>query len=166
MLRTRARSLNSAVRLEDRLLPMNIDPIVVEQTFSAPIAVVWKAITDRDQMRRWFFEPMTDFKPEVGFEAAFDVECEGQNYPHRWKVTEVVADRRIVYDWRYEGYSGDSSVMWELSETPDGTKLKLTHKVREAFPQDNPIFSRESGVAGWTYLVQESLKDFLEQQDS
>ncbi|MBM4160424.1 MAG: SRPBCC domain-containing protein [Ignavibacteria bacterium] len=143
-------------------MPKNTDPIVVEQTFNAPIAVVWKAITDKDQMRQWFFEPMTDFRPEVGFETQFDVQCEGQSYQHQWKVTEVVPERRIEYDWRYGGYPGDSSVMWELSETLDGTKLKLTHKGHETFPQGNRIFSRESGVTGWTYFVQESLKAFLE----
>jgi len=30
---------------------MNTDPIVVEHTYNAPIAVVWKAISDKDQMR-------------------------------------------------------------------------------------------------------------------
>ena len=145
---------------------MIVGPIVVEQTYNAPIAVVWKAITDKDQMRQWFFEPMTDFEPEVGFETEFEVQCEGQNFPHQWKVTEVVPERRIVYEWRYGGYPGDSSVTWELSETRDGTKLKLTHKGHETFSQDNPIFSRESGEAGWGYLLHESLKAFLERQQS
>ena len=45
-------------------------------------------------MRRWFFEPMTEFEPKVGFETQFDVQCEGQNYPHQWKVTEIVPERR------------------------------------------------------------------------
>lgn len=145
---------------------MSSEPIVVEETFHAPIADVWQAITDKDQMRQWFFEPMTDFQSEVGFETQFDVEVEGQNYPHQWRVTEVVPERRIVYDWRYGGYPGESSVTWELLETSGGTKLKLTHKGQETFPQDNPIFSREAGVAGWTYFIQERLKAFLERQDS
>jgi len=145
-------------------MDMNADPIVVEQTYHAPVAEVWRAITDKDQMRQWFFEPMTDFEPEVGFETQFDVKCEGQNFPHQWKVTEVVPETRIAYDWRYGGYPGDSSVTWELSQTPDGTKLKLTHWGHETFPQDNPVFSREGCEAGWCYLLHESLKAFLERQ--
>ena len=141
---------------------MNTDPIDVSETFNMPIAVVWKAITDQDQMCQWFFESMTDFEPEVGFETLFNVESEGRNYPHQWKVTEVVPQRRIAYDWRYEGYAGNSSVTWELSATPGGTKLKLTHQGHETFPRDNPIFSRESGEAGWDYFLRESLKAFLE----
>lgn len=141
---------------------MNTSPIVVEQTFNVPASVLWKAITDKDEMRQWFFEQMTDFQPEVGFETQFDVSCEGQVFRHEWKLTEVVPERKIVYDWRYGGYPGSSSVIWELSETADGTKLTLTHQVHEAFPQDNPLFSPESCRAGWAYLIQESLKAFLE----
>ena len=142
------------------------EPIVVEQIFNAPISVVWKAITDTDQMRRWFFETMTNFEPAVGFQTQFNVRVEDQDYPHQWKVTDVVPEKRIVYDWRYGGYPGDSSVTWELSETPHGTKLTLTHKGIETFPQDDPMFSRESGHAGWGYFLHESLKAFLERQDS
>ena len=41
---------------------MNTDSIVVEQTYNVPIAVVWKAITDKDQMRQWYFEPFDSKK--------------------------------------------------------------------------------------------------------
>ena len=142
------------------------EQIVVEQIFNAPISVVWKAITDTDHMRRWFFETMTNFEPAVGFQTQFNVRVEDQDYPHHWKVTDVVPEKRIVYDWRYGGYPGNSSVTWELSETPNGTKLTLTHKGIETFPQDDPMFSRESGQAGWGYFLHESLKAFLERQDS
>ena len=147
-------------------MDMNADPIVVEQTFSARIAVVWKAITDKDHMRQWFFETIADFEPEVGFRTQFTVRSADRDYPHQWQVTDVVSERRITYDWRYGGIPGNSSVTWELSETPGGTKLKLTHTILESFPQDDPVFSRESGQAGWDYFLHESLKAFLERQDS
>ena len=145
---------------------MNTDPIIVEQTYNVPLGVVWKAITDKQQMPQWFFNTMSDFKPEVGFETQFDVECEGRTFPHQWKVTEVVPETRIVYDWRYEGFPGESSVTWELSETPDGTKLTLSHRGQETFAGDDPMFTREAGEAGWRYFLHESLKGFLERQDS
>ncbi len=142
----------------------NSDPIVAEQTFDAAIAAVWQAITDPDRMRRWFFDPITDFEPRVGFETEFTVRFEDRDYLHQWKVTEVVQERRLVYDWRYGGFPGRSSVRWELSETPAGTKLRLTHEGHETFPEDDPAFSREQGQAGWDYLVGKSLKAFLERQ--
>ena len=31
-------------------------PIIIEQAFDAPISAVWAAITDKNQMKQWFFE--------------------------------------------------------------------------------------------------------------
>ena len=137
-------------------------PIVVEQTYSASLDVVWSAITDSDHMRQWFFEEMQDLAAEPGFETEFSVECEGRHYVHLWKVTEVVAERRIGYDWCYGGCPGSSTVLWELSEQPSGTQLKLTHVGHESFPQDDPAFSRESCQGGWGYFLHDRLKAFLE----
>ena len=144
----------------------NEDPIVLEQSYSAPRDVVWKAITDKDQMCEWYFETMSDFRPEVGFETEFSVRCEDQDYVHKWKVTEVIPGSKIAYAWRYEGYPGNSTVTWELEDSPEGTKLKLAHQAVEPFPQDNPIFSRESGQQGWEYLLGERLVDFLSPRSS
>lgn len=142
---------------------MNSQPIVVEQVFPVPASVVWKAITDPDQMRQWFFQAMTEFRPEVGFETRFDVEIDGQIFPHEWKLTEVVPKSRLACQWRYGGFPGDSTVIWELHESDGQTTLTLTHTGQESFPQDIPAFRRESCVAGWRYFLQQSLKDFLEQ---
>lgn len=141
---------------------MNSDPIVVEQTYAVPPALVWKAITEPDQMRQWFFETMTDFQPEVGFETKFDVENEGVVYPHHWIVKEVVAEKRLAYSFRFGGIQGDSTVTWVLAETENGTKLTVTHEVHEPFPKDDPIFSRESALEGWEYLLPSSLLYHLE----
>ena len=141
---------------------MNEAPIVVEQEYGAPPEVVWQAITDPQQMCQWFFEPIAEFDATVGFSTRFVVQCEGDDYPHLWDVTEVAAPRRLAYRWRYEGIAGDSFVTWEIDETPNGTKLTLTHTGHETFPRDDPAFSRELGVAGWTHFLQTSLKAFLE----
>ena len=61
--------------------------IVIERTFDAPVTRVWKALTDVDQMRQWYFD-LKEFKPEVGFEFEFAVEHEGMNYHHLCKVTK------------------------------------------------------------------------------
>ena len=140
---------------------MNNEPIVVEAVYDATPETVWKAITHLPEMRQWFFPEIKDFQPEVGFETRFDVQCEGEVYPHLWKVAKVKRPTEIVYDWRYGGFPGTSTVTWDLQKTDDGTTLKLTHRIIEPFPKDNPIFSRESGLAGWTYFIQNSLKNFL-----
>jgi len=141
---------------------MEAEPIVVEQTFKAPVETVWKAIAEKDQMRQWFFDAIPEFEPVEGFETQFNVRAENVDYLHLWTVKEVVPRKRIVYEWRYGGVPGNSTVTWELSETPEGTKLKLTHEGIETFPQDNPVFSRESAQKGWDYFIRESLKKYLE----
>ena len=40
---------------------MNDGAFVIERTFNAPVAAVWKAITDKDEMKKWYFD-LTDFR--------------------------------------------------------------------------------------------------------
>jgi uncharacterized protein YndB with AHSA1/START domain len=140
----------------------NDDPIIIEQTFNRPIDTVWRSITEIDQMRQWYFENIPSFKPEVGFETQFNVQSQHRNFLHIWKVTEVVPLKKISYNWKYEGYPGDSFVVFELFKQNNLTKLRLTHQVQESFPEDIPEFSRESGLEGWTFFIRKSLKEFLE----
>ena len=51
----------------------NSAPIVKEVLLDATPAKVWKALTDKDKMRQWYFD-LKEFKPEVGFEFSFVVE--------------------------------------------------------------------------------------------
>ena len=138
------------------------EPIIVEQTFDASIDAVWNALTEADQMRQWFFDKIPSFEPEVGFETQFNIQIEERNFRHLWKVTEVVPLQKIKYNWKYEDHPGDSYVVFELFEQDSHTtKLRLTHEVHEDFPDDIPEFERESGVQGWTYFIEQSLKEFL-----
>ncbi|MCK5088236.1 MAG: SRPBCC domain-containing protein [Melioribacteraceae bacterium] len=138
------------------------EPIIVEQTFNTSINNVWNAITKVDQMRKWFFENIESFKPEVGFATQFSVQSQNRSFLHIWKLTEVVPLKKIIYNWKYGGYSGDSFVMFELFEQQNRTKLRLTHEGIESFPKNIPEFSRESCTVGWNYFIRNSLKKFLE----
>ncbi|UCH82786.1 MAG: SRPBCC domain-containing protein [Candidatus Latescibacterota bacterium] len=136
-------------------------PIIVEQAFDASIDDVWRAITDIDVMRQWYFENIPSFEPEVGFKTQFNVHSGGRDFMHMWEVTAVDPGRMITYNWRYPDYPGDSFVVWELSEQDNITTLKLTVDVREDFPEDIPEFKRESCVEGWSYFIRGCLKEFL-----
>lgn len=141
---------------------MQKEPIIVEQTYNASVERVWKAITDSNQMKKWFFENIDSFKAEIGFETQFNVQSNNKNYLHFWKVTEVQTLKKIIYNWKYGGYSGNSYVIWELSPENNLTKLKLTHEGQETFPQDNPDFKRENCIEGWKFFICQQLKEFLE----
>jgi uncharacterized protein YndB with AHSA1/START domain len=134
--------------------------VVIERTFNAPVARVWKALTDVEEMRRWYFD-LKEFKPEVGFEFEFVVEHEGMTYHHLCRVTEVVPQKKIAYTWRYKGEVGNSLVTVELFPEGDKTRLKLTHEGLETFPK-TPAYARKNFEAGWTAIIGSELKQFLE----
>ena len=50
--------------------------LVVERTFDAPVALVWKALTDKDDIRQWSFD-IPRFAAKVGHEFEFYGESEG-----------------------------------------------------------------------------------------
>jgi uncharacterized protein YndB with AHSA1/START domain len=137
------------------------EPIVVEQTFNSSIESVWYAITEIGQMRKWYFENIPAFKPEIGFETQFNVQSNERNFLHKWKVTEVQPLRMIKYSWEFKEYPGKSTATFELLRQDNLTKLKLTVDVLEDFPENIPEFKRESCIAGWEYFINNRLKDYL-----
>jgi uncharacterized protein YndB with AHSA1/START domain len=139
-----------------------IDAVVLERTFNAPVARVWKALTDVDQMREWYFD-LKEFKPEIGFEFGFVVEHEGNIYDHRCRITEVIPQKKIAYTWRYHGHEGDSLVTFELFPEGEETRLKLTHEGLDTFPK-TAAFARENFEKGWTQLIGSELKQFVEKK--
>lgn len=136
-----------------------VEPFVIERTFNAPAALVWRALTNKEDMARWYFD-LPGFKAEAGCEFEFVVQHEGNTYHHLCKVTEVIPQTKISYTWRYKGYEGDSLVTFELFDEGGKTKLKLTHSGLETFPK-LPQFARKNFVGGWTHLVGTSLPNFL-----
>jgi uncharacterized protein YndB with AHSA1/START domain len=112
-------------------------------------------------MPKWFFGSINDFEPKVVFSTTFNVSSGGKNYLHVWRVMEAVPNRRLTLEWRYGGIPGASFVTFELTPSGEGTHLKLTHRGLDAFPQDDPALTRESGVNGWNYFICQQLKTFL-----
>lgn len=139
---------------------MNTQPFVIERTYDAPVEKVWQALTDKDQMKQWYFD-LKEFKPEVGFEFEFEGGTEEKSYTHLCKITEVIVGKKLTYSWRYKDYEGNSFVSFELFPEGDKTRLKLTHEGLETFPA-HPDFRKESFAAGWTDIIGRSLPEFLQ----
>ncbi|MEO6547510.1 MAG: SRPBCC domain-containing protein [Ferruginibacter sp.] len=136
--------------------------IMLERKFNAPIAKVWNAITDKNEMKNWYFD-LEDFKAEPGFKFQFTGgPSPDKQYVHLCEVTEVIPGQKLTYSWRYEGYAGNSFVTFELVEQGLTTLLKLTHEGLETFPANNPDFMRKNFEEGWDQIVNVSLKGYLE----
>ena len=139
------------------------EPFIIERTYDAPLELVWRAISTREDIERWFFD-FKGFKPQPGVAFEFDVEHDGHTFRHRCIVKEVVPQKKIAYSWRYDGYEGDSLVTFELFADGKKTKVKVTHTGLETFPQ-LPQFARKNFERGWTQLIGASLKDVVENID-
>jgi len=137
-------------------------PIIISDTYAASADRVWRAISDLNQMRQWYFEMLPDFQAVTGFETDFLITNEGRQFHHHWRVTDVVPGERLTYEWVVDGYPGRSVTIWDLKAGEGTTTLTLTCNILEDFPGDIPEFKRESGFAGWTFFIKEQLKDFLE----
>ena len=141
---------------------MSSNPIIVEQIYKVPVEKVWHAITNRDAMRKWYFE-FQEFKAEVGFEFRFwGGPAEDRQYLHICEITEVVPNQKLSYSWRYDGYPGITIVSFELLSEGEDTLVKLSHTGLETFPAENADFAPENFVEGWNWIIGKSLKEFLE----
>jgi uncharacterized protein YndB with AHSA1/START domain len=142
---------------------METKPLIVERTYNAPIQKVWRAITDKDQMKEWYFE-LEEFKAEKGFKFQFTGGDENVQYLHECEVLFVDPPHKLSYSWRYPEYNGYSVVTWELFEEGEQkTRLRLSHEGLDSFPKNNPNFAITSFTEGWNSILGDSLKNYVEE---
>lgn len=139
--------------------------IVLERVFNVPAKRVWKALTDSNELKNWYFN-LQGFKAEVGYQFQFTGgHDKGVQYSHLCEITEVILNQKLSYSWRYEGYAGVSLVTFELIEQGNKTLLKLTHSGIDSFPNNNPDFALHNFEEGWNQIINNSLKKYLEQDN-
>jgi len=140
---------------------MESTPFIIERTYDAPIEKVWKAITNKDDMKQWYFD-LAEFRAEPGFRFTFAGKTrEGQTKIHLCEVTQVIPGLKLAYTWRYETHPGSSEVTFELFPEGSGTRLVLTHTGLESFAALGNSFAKESFAGGWTQLIGTNLPEFL-----
>lgn len=137
-------------------------PIIVTQEFNRSKEEVWQAITDLDQMVKWYFDNIPAFEPTAGFKTDFLVQSEGRTFHHLWEILEVVPNQLIKYSWRYKEYPGEGVVTFRLEDAGDNkTLLTIINEGLDSFPSDIPEFKPESCRAGWEYFIQGNLREYL-----
>lgn len=134
--------------------------VLIEELFDAPASRVWNALTDKDEMKVWYFD-LENFIPEKGFQFSFKGgPSPEKQYTHLCEITEVVHQQRLVYSWRYDGYPGISHVSFELHMRGEKTLLRLKHSGLDSFG-DNPDFAVRNFAEGWDDIIHRSLKAYL-----
>lgn len=142
---------------------MTTEPISISQTYNAPASKVWQALTDRDQMKKWYFD-LPEFKPDVGFKFQFYGEGKnGEKYLHHCRITEVITGKKLAHTWEYEGKAGTTLVTFELFRDGNLTKIQLTHEGIETLAGNGPDFAKENFEEGWSMILGKNLKAFVEQ---
>ena len=140
--------------------------IILEKIYKAPIALVWKAITEEEHMRNWYFDFHNSFQLTVGshFEW-YGGDPKGKQWLHRGEMLEIVPNKKLVHSWTYPGYSGKAIAYWELSEVDTNTtKLNFRFEFAEPFDANEPELVRGNFVMGWNELILNSLEQYLNKQ--
>jgi uncharacterized protein YndB with AHSA1/START domain len=134
----------------------------IERVFHANRKDVWRALTEKDLMKQWYFD-LPEFKAEIGFVFQFTGGEEGGvQYLHSCEITEVVPEQKLTHTWSYVGYGGISYLTFELFDAGADTLLKLTHSGIETFPANIKDFAFYNFENGWNHIIITSLKEFLE----
>ncbi len=141
----------------------NKEPIVKEVTIDASPSQVWKALTEPQQIVKWFM-PADDFVPQVGKTFHMRGKKDGVDYPHTHTITEIIPEKKLAYTWKFDGHPGETLVTYSLEEAEGKTKLTLTHSGWENVEKQHPVLSRNDYNGGWTYLIGTSLKAHVEKQ--
>lgn len=124
------------------------DVLTKQHQFAQPIAKVWAAITEQDQISKWFMP--CDFKAQPGYRYSLissgDDACE-RIYGNVITVNPV---NELVYSWIVVGTETETIVSWNLEEKDGGTLLTLEHSGISKYPnQDTAIKMFESFTDGW-----------------
>lgn len=144
---------------------MKSNLIVLERLFDVPTKRVWKALTDGNELKNWFFD-ICGFEAEVGCQFQFTGgHDKAVQYLHLCEITEVVPYEKLTYSWRYDGHAGVSFVTFELFEQENKTLLRLTHTGIETFPHGNTDFALHHFEEGWNEIINNSLKNHLEKHN-
>lgn len=142
---------------------METHPIVKEVILQAPIATVWKSLTDKEAMKGWYFT-IEEFIPQPGFQFKMYGEKKGVKFPISCTVKDVEENKKLSYTWNYDDFPAETLLTFELSEIGDQTKLRLTHQGLELISPENTDVSVENHRDGWEFIIGTSLKQYVEKE--
>ena len=131
------------------------DEIRKELTIQATRQQVWAALTEPEQLKRWFptKDAVVDLRP------GGEIYLEWDDANATGIFDEIDPPNRLVYRWHPAGDGHPStSVEFTLADAEEGAATSLT-VVERGFAQLPPE-SRDGNVEGWTSELQE-LVDYL-----
>ncbi len=97
---------------------------------------VWKFLTEREKMARWFHETNRDLIKTGPFEY-YRHDTDAKDRKLMWgDVLEVDPPTKLVHTFTHQWLEGViTTVTWELLSIEDGTQLTLTHEGIETYEE-------------------------------
>jgi uncharacterized protein YndB with AHSA1/START domain len=125
--------MTDAMLLTDRARPA----VRLERDLPDPPAVVWRALTDRDELRSWFPSDVIveGGRWEVGASITFPFPPEVIDMTLTGEVLDVDEPRLLAFTW------GEDTLRFELSPQDGGTRLVLIDEL--------PPGAAARNAAGW-----------------
>lgn len=101
--------------------------IELKQEIAADPETVFRALTDVDELSRWWTTSAdSDARTGGAFEYRFEFPEEPErNHTYSGTYDAVVPNERVAYPW--QGRLGDTKVEVTLRPSGDGTELRLVH---------------------------------------
>lgn len=139
-----------------------MEPIVKKVTINAAASKVWKALTNKNELKKWMLMT-TDFKAEKGKEFIFKTDDPGENWDgiFHCKVEELIENKKLVYTWNAGFINADTIVTIDLNEEDGKTEVTLTHTGWEKLAA-NQEQTRNAHSEGWDIRLVQKLKEIVE----
>jgi uncharacterized protein YndB with AHSA1/START domain len=131
---------------------MNIE---ITKQVDAPAEQVLRALTDADELGRWFASG-AESDPRTGGEYVlrFEFEDESRNHTYSGRYEDVTPNERVRYPWN--GRFGETTVEFALKPSGSGTELTLIHSGWT----EQAAESRELHEQGWGFFL-DNLERYL-----
>jgi uncharacterized protein YndB with AHSA1/START domain len=137
------------------------DTRTIEQavTVDAPREQVFRALSDADELKRWWITDGTS-EPRTGgrFRYEWRMADPSNDHVQEGAYAEVAEGERVVYPWS-AGPAGETRVTFTLADRDGATAVSLTHAGFSADPATDAIHDRH--VQGWQGFLA-NLKSVLE----
>lgn len=104
-----------------------------ELVVDAPVEAVWRAITDRESLSKWYMRT-DNFEPVVGCEFVFEDAPQGKwDGKVHGEVLEVEAPHLLVYSFWGNQMKCKTTVRWQLTDENGQTRIRVDHTGFEGF---------------------------------
>lgn len=124
---------------------MNIEII---ERIDAPPERVFTALTDADELPRWF-SSSAESDPRTGgdYVLRFEFDDESKNHTYAGQFEDITPTERVRYQWN--GRFGDTTVEFLLRPADGGTELTLIHSGWTEAAEE----TRQMHQQGWGFFL-------------